>query len=564
MGDKVKRSDKRRWKTLITGIIVASLGTAAALGTSITAHATVAPTVSPTVMENEGFYSPQSVNYLDGIATSDPTLSVSWVKAKVAIHEKGTSCAWQSNPMNNVIWLNTTGGLNLCTLTTYNFTCYLSSPGTHSTSFFCGPGSTYGNLVLPTNGSYQVQFEVNDSSGVKTSSQVIDFTYGAAPTSVLSTNHTADISIMFGRAQWEASNNGATSACVGLTDNANADLSNLGTGTQTVNLNQIAQWMQGVANSAGITGWNYQGDAENVDQYVSSASSGTPCTKANLYASWAQLAALCNGTPTDYFWGCDSESYSYPSTYAQLQSNQAQETTQGDADIMSHTGTCGCGVFAYPNNHYYDSSGSAGGNFSVQCANYPNCQEEGGVLSTGLMDIPDNYDWGRTYAGYRNFYNQTYLNEPDFQSTYSVNGGVADNTTGVKCANDICSGGTGGAYTPPDELLQMVEKNPVTTTTCNQNFDYVGGCGSWSAIQFYKLLVGSCTTGCGVNGSETWNCNGATNTHFAELGGSGWAEAYCLTDFQAMINAIPKDGTVAVLQPASVGTAMGIFPGYPY
>jgi hypothetical protein len=504
--------------------IVSSL----AVGTLSRARAVALPVITvSSPYQDQGLTGTQSVTWMSGMATSSGSTIVS-VKVKIAIRGTyGTTCAVNADPGATICYVQS-GGTTFGA-SSHFFTCDLSAPNTATTSFSCGPGAAYGNASLPAEGSYSIQYQVNDAAGNQvffppgatngnptgTPSQ-LDFEYGAASTG----SDPVFGNLLFGRAQWTQDDPGNCTA-----------LPNTGAGQQTVNFDQISSFLyaespNGVyATPLVVTNW------------ATSAQDGSPCTMGNIYDSWSELQNDWNL----YGEYPGTESEDYPGSYGALETSQAAETTgaastcETDMALGSVMYPC-TGIFAYPGNRYYctsadpcnsgdGTSGSAGLDLPVQCVTLPN--------TCGASSVEHNFDYGREYGQWINWLpqggNSSNSNVAGLMDTISVNGGTtADDASGVTCGADICWSSTGATvYTPPGQLAEIAEDNAVYSTTHS---------GSVPTVEFYKFLVGACTN-CGVNSNLSWNCSGAANTHFTFN-----TEAYCWDDFQTFINDIPQDG----------------------
>lgn len=186
------------------------------------------------------------------------------------------------------------------------------------------------------------------------------------------------------------------------------------------------------------------------------------------------------------------------------------------------------------------------------CGLLPTFADHGFPDAWGLYAYPQNrfttenqqtvktcYGYGRQYAGLgkynkmEGFTASAMVKDPWFQKTISVNGGLC-NDSSQPCYSDKLVRNA-RRYMLPAQLDASV-------STLN---------GTWSVVQFYRLVDGSQGTAATAAGLPAWDCTSPDPArHWSHL-----PEEYCWADFEAYISGLPAG--IVDADPAEVATLYG-------
>lgn len=421
-----------RWcvASAMVGFVAASMPAVAGAATS------ASPTVTVTTPTPDQLYlEPGSVSFSGSATDSTGVRSVSFeVQERETLQYRQNGGAW--GPQQHFM------------------TATLGMPGGTTTSW---------TATLPSlpSGDYALTAKATNISGSSAKTSV-EFGDGPAPTA----SSPGYLTLIFGRSIWTTS-----AGCVPI-----AGQPTLAMIAQALNTAQPSTPRTGVG--AIVTNW----PGVTTEQ----------CFDKNVYASWADLAALRD----QYGWTMVSASETYANmtslTVAQQQAQSCGSLTNPNG-LYAHGYNDAWGMFAYPGN-----------NVST-------------TIQTSVVD--QCFAYGRTYNGGRNVKSQMLPNW--LQQTNSIHGGTCN---APPCPMTVINqAGKLIYYRPPISLVNLMN---------------VAG-DEWVAIQVYKLVTGS------SGGAVAWNCDGPWQTHWTSLG-----EMYCYDDFMAAVDSIPAN--VLTVDPATV------------
>ena len=375
-----------------------------------------------------------------------------------------------------------------------------------------------------------VTASVNDQSGTRQRSLRMSIGSGL-------TGAAAYVSILFGRTVWQQYDD---LACTRPTyvDGADRALSLLDVANEMRSVHAVYPQVPALIGVGNLV----------ADRTASGATrtcvpeDANPTNFGNTYPSWSDVALL-RGT---YGWRFDSAGRTYPNGKTTGIDQISYPTTDllGGQVLDKNDEVCGSvgallatgilsgsevqGMFSYPDNRFTDDD-QLGSNQSPDFA-------------TGTRGC---FDFGRVYRDQVNIMERHGVTAPRlsglpatfwYAKTWSVNGGSCTNPDpAAPCHTFDPVNLDGRPYQSRDILRSFVGVNP----------------GQWAAMQFYRLVTGSRTSGT----SPLWDCTDPNPVNH-------WtsdSELYCNQDFLAVLAAIPP--AAVVTDPATVAAAWGRAPG---
>jgi len=225
------------------------------------------------------------------------------------------------------------------------------------------------------------------------------------------------------------------------------------------------------------------------------------CSSKVLYATWTELRSLRDS----YGWDVVPRGKSNSTIVGETGQRLMDDTCNILPTFYNHGFPDAWGLFAYPQNR---------------------------SDSTDQQTVETCYSFGRKYSGV-GYTNKMPLSSPYWQRTLSVNGGLCNDST-LSCYNDR-NVKNGRRYMLPAQLDNTVSSDS----------------GSWTAVQFYRLVTGSQGSRTTAAGLPAWDCTSSDpRQHWSHL-----PEDYCYSDFQAFIKGLPSG--VQDASPADVARAYG-------